>query len=298
VWLAFRREWPRVALFGLAYAAITLFWFQVYPAWLIAQADPLAIVERPDRSLLAYLAGKLGRLLDYSPLILIANLARFAAWQNVLLIPLSLAALPLMRDKRAWKDSLLIPLVGVCALGLILIVYQGHGWGYRYLSGAIGAFCLVGAYGWIRLVPEQGAGRAWSMVKCSCVLALLVALPMQLVMARIFVSPYADLYRAARAAPADVVLVDISGGFFAQDIVQNNPDFRTGPRIMDLLYVSANDLELLCRENTVEIIDRRHYRAVGMLEQPMPEFAEERLAAARSVLAREGCASPVKLERS
>src|SRR3546814_21084376 len=52
--------------------------------------------------------------------------------------------------------SILLPLTITCILGLLLLVYQGHGWGYRYLHGLIGAFCLLGGFGWMRLSrPEK-----------------------------------------------------------------------------------------------------------------------------------------------
>jgi hypothetical protein len=295
LWLVGRGQLSRVAFFGLAYAVITLFWFRVYPAWLITHADPLAIVEQPDRTLFQYLLGRLRRFADYSPVVVFANLARFIAWQNVLLIPLALFALPMLRNRSDRKDGLLVPLSAVCGLGLLLMVYQGHGWGYRYLSGAIGAFCLVAAYGWVRIVPQRGTGRHWSVLKVACAFSLLLVLPTQLMMARDFVSPYAELFRAAKAAPVDVVLVDVSGGFFAQDIVQNGPDFAVSPKIMDLTYVAEHDLTTLCQTKTVAIIDRRHYRKVGMLEQPMPDALETSLTDKRAFLDREGCATPVDL---
>jgi hypothetical protein len=33
----------------------------------------------------------------------------------------------------------------------ILLPYQGHGWGYRYLHGLIGSLSLLAGYGWIAL---------------------------------------------------------------------------------------------------------------------------------------------------
>src|SRR3546814_6175702 len=52
--------------------------------------------------------------------------------------------------------SILLPLTITCIMGLLLLVYQGHGWGYRYLHGLIGAFCLLGGFGWMRLSrPER-----------------------------------------------------------------------------------------------------------------------------------------------
>src|SRR3546814_7908570 len=80
------------------------------------------------------------------------------AWNNVLLLPLAaLGVLQLRwRTMFARDASIVLPLTITCILGLLLLVYQGHGWGYRYLHGLIGAFCLLGGFGWMRLSrPES-----------------------------------------------------------------------------------------------------------------------------------------------
>src|SRR3546814_1349670 len=80
------------------------------------------------------------------------------AWNNVLLLPLAaLGVLQLRwRTMFARDASIVLPLTITCIMGLLLLVYQGHGWGYRYLHGLIGAFCLLGGFGWMRLSrPER-----------------------------------------------------------------------------------------------------------------------------------------------
>src|SRR3546814_3296202 len=80
------------------------------------------------------------------------------AWNNVLLLPLAALGVLQLRWRAmfARDASILLPLTITCILGLLLLVYQGHGWGYRYLHGLIGAFCLLGGFGWMRLSrPEK-----------------------------------------------------------------------------------------------------------------------------------------------
>src|SRR3546814_10973844 len=84
------------------------------------------------------------------------------AWNNVLLLPLAaLGVLQLRwRTMFARDASIVLPLTITCILGLLLLVYQGHGWGYRYLHGLIGAFCLLGGFGWMRLSRPESPLRS------------------------------------------------------------------------------------------------------------------------------------------
>jgi hypothetical protein len=301
LWLAVRGDWRQAILYAAGYLAIGLFWWVGYPQWLLSltgdvvSAPAAAAAVAADGSLLEYLMAKAGRLFESSPLLLLLNLARFAAWQNLLLLPLALGALSLLRSEGIKRSSLVLPLVAACAIGLALMVYQGHGWGYRYLHGLIGCFCLLAGYGWCRLVPVPGPSREWAALKLSCCLSLLVLMPAQFVMARAFVAPSATLERAIRSAPADVVLVDTANGFFAQDLVQNSPDFSVSPKTMDLAFVPLTALESLCRDKKVLRVDHRHYRAVGMRSLPGGAALNQQLEVRRAQLARLGCAPPLEL---
>lgn len=296
LWLAVRGDWRQATIYAAGYLAIGLFWWVGYPHWLQDLAgDPLVSASSGEASLREYLFAKAGRLFEASPSMWLLNLARFMAWQNLLLLPLALAALPQVRSEGLKRSSLALPLVAACAIGLVLMVDQGHGWGYRYLHGLIGCFCLLAGYGWCRWVPLPAPGREWTAVKFSCCLALLVLLPVQLVMARSFVAPSATLEHAIRSAPADVVLVDSTDGFFAQDLVQNSPDFRVSPKTMDLALVPPAALATLCRDKQVLRVDHRHYRAVGMRSKPNDARLNRLLEARRAQLEALNCAPPLEL---
>jgi hypothetical protein len=291
-WLVLRRQWPSAALFALGYAAILLFWREIYPQWLIDQAGTTAL-ERPPAPLDRYVVHRAARLLEYSWTVWPFNLARFVAWQNVALIPLVLAALPALWRPPEKAGGPLLPIAGACAIGLVFMVFQGQGFGYRYLSGLIGCFCLLAGYGWVRWVRRPGPGRAWALFKAACAFTLLFSLPLQLAMSRSMVAPYARVHQAARESRADVVLVDTEGSFLAQDVVQNDPDFARGPKLMDLRLVPATGLATLCRTQRVARIDRTHFRAAGVRPGGLPAAAREALADRRAILDRLGCAPPV-----
>jgi hypothetical protein len=293
VWLAWRRQWRTLAVYGLGYAAIGLDWWKLYPA-LVAQSSGVPLQYHLG-DIWTYIGKKLSRLFAHSPLVWLDSLARFAAWQNLLLLPLAAAAIPLLRTRQGRDLGVLLPLFGVCLLGLLLMVEQGPGWGYRYLHGQIGAFCLLAGYGWCRIVPQPGPARAWALLKFACAFTVLLALPVQLAMARSFVRPAATLQRAIRTAPADVVLVDTEGGLFPWDLVRNGLDFRAAPKAMDLALVPGDALASLCRTRRVLLVDRRHYRAVSMAQLPAAKWEQAALPARRALLQRLHCGVPLKL---
>lgn len=292
-WLIYRRQWYSAAVYALGYLVILWFWMRGYPAWLLAQADPRAIIHGPGMDLWTYIIGRISRLFDYSAKVWFFNFIRFFTWQNVVLLPLVVMALPALWRGGKGTNRLILPIAGSCVIGLIVLVFQGQGFGYRYLSGVIGCFCLLAGYGWIRLVPQPGPSRAWAMVKAACCFTLFLTLPTQLAMARNMVSPYARLHTAVLSADADVILIDTEGGFLAQDLVQNGPDFSRRPKTMDLALVPTDALERLCSTKSVMRIDRRHYRAAGMREGRIAPQVHVLLQQRRPVLDRLECAPPM-----
>ncbi len=297
LFLLLGRKWGRAAFFAVGYSFILLFWAKGYPAFLLTQVPAEALSPDSGGSLgiLEHVWRKLARLGEYPLAIWGLNLVRFAVWQNILLVPLFASALIAFRDKwREW-DTAYLSLVLACLAGLIVMVFQGHGWGYRYLSGLIGCFALLAGYGWLRLVPEAGAGRPWAMLRAGCLLAVVVILPMQMLMARGFVSPFARIYKEAVSASADVVLVDIEGGFYAQDLVQNAPDLSAKVKLMDLSQVPEDALANLCRTQKILRIDQMHYRAVGMPEGRLSQAARREIERRRAKLDQLDCAPRLPL---
>mgnify|MGYP000632655508 CR=1 FL=1 len=78
------------------------------------------------------------------------HLARFVAWNNLLLVPLSVVAVFTMNWREALRGKTVeLPLALGCLGASALAIDQGYGWGYRYLNGYIGCFALLAAYGWL-----------------------------------------------------------------------------------------------------------------------------------------------------
>jgi hypothetical protein len=217
------------------------------------------------------------------------NLARFIAWNNILLLPLAaLGAAQLRWRSFVSKDvSIILPLAICCGLGLALMVYQGHGWGYRYLHGLIGPFCLLAGFGWIRL---SGPDKALSLkpVWLSVGFAALVTVFLT-IKAHDFVKPYARAYHMAKSIDADVVLVDTRAGVFIQDIVRVENGVLSRPILMDLDFVDFDKLAPLCRKYKVRIFDQTHFLPLGVPPSQVSVRWSKGRAMKRAYLARIGC---------
>jgi hypothetical protein len=294
LWLA--RRWGRAAFHTTAYLAIGLFW-AAYPSlaldWSGAAATgaggPGGLAGRGAALLAQFDPSRLGYMSK--------NLLRFVAWQNPLTIVLAIAgAVPAWRAGGAWR-----PLIGGVVLTLVavslLMPFQGHGWGYRYLHGFIGSFALVAAFGWVRL---RDAGTASPRVlraglAAACAASLVLLLPLRLVQVGGFVRPYAAAQAAIARTPADLVLVDAAGLFYADDLVRNDPLLVRRPTILDLAALTPGQLETVCAGRTVAVFNRRDGLRHGIRESGAP--ASARLLELRRRLAAGACADRREIAR-
>lgn len=299
LWLAIRRRWATVAFYALAYAAILLIWGKLYPALLAdmySTTKPLQGGKRIDLGFRIYhlLTHRLGK--DMLPLL---NLARFMAWNNILLLPLAvLGAMQLRwRSLLSREVGIVLPLALCCAMGLAVLVYQGHGWGYRYLHGLIGAFCLLGGFGWMRLSGPEG-WRSLKPLWLSLAFALLSGAFLTLE-AHDFVKPYARAHQMAKSVDADIVLVDTRGGVFIQDIIRVEDGRLDRPILMDLDFVRQPTLKHLCDTYKVRIYDWKHFLPLGVPPAKMSHRFSKGREIKRKYLKAIGCGQePLTFTRS
>lgn len=249
MWLSGQRR--RALTYVAAYAAIGLFWICY---WQIALAGHAAGHAPAGPGGIAYLLERVKELLlsiNASAFTLMAlNLARLLSWQNIVLIPFALLAWPAIRRAEGIARPLAAGLALTALTMLILIPWQGHGWGYRYLHGFLGSFALLAAYGWASLRGRPDARRAFTALLAGTSISLLI-LPVHLKQAHDFALPYRNADAAIRAAPADVVLIDGTGLLYADDLVRNRPDLANRPLTMDLNMLDAAQIAELCRTRRV-----------------------------------------------
>ena len=237
-----------------AYAAIALFWLG-WPLWISAHGIAPA-APSPDLSGIGFgerFMNAVSGLHGWGIGVMAANLVRFFAWQHLLMAPLAAYGI-----RRCWN---LDPIARALALGLvlpigtllILLPYQGHGWGYRYLHGVIGNACLLGGYGWRQLEERRRAPTLAMTVASGISIAIL--LPIHAAMAHRLVAPFAAVAARRDATPARFVIVDDLAAPFAQDLAINRPDLSNRPLILVGHALDAGQVASLCREGTVAFLD-------------------------------------------
>lgn len=273
-----KRDWRRAAIFFFGYLFIGAFWlwWPSFAAELVSGpshsrggVQALAVAE----DILRGWSGGLGEMM--------ANLVRFVSWQHLLLLPLLLIGV-----FKIAEDRLMAGIAGGIVLTIIVVAimvpYQGHGFGYRYLHGLIGNAILLAVFGWQKV---RGEFPQWnSLILRTTVSGLLVILPLQLYFAHQFYAPFAQASRAIDATDADYVLVKSTAAPFAQDLVINDPYLRNRPiRLLEEL-TGAELLEKICRDGaTIFMLPEPHYTRIreyfiGKKHKPATHENEEPVA--------------------
>ena len=293
----------RLALFHTAaFAVIGLFW-SLYPGVVAAWAGAPESSAGAPAAALSQTAFHLLAAFDFrNALIMAPDLLRYLAWQNPLTVPLALCA-----GAAAWRAggtlrALLLGLLLTAFAMFVLMPFQTHGWGYRYLHGLLGNLALLAAFGTVRfaaLLSHAESRVAASRFAAAAAFSLAVMLPAQSYQARRFVQPYAEAHKSISQRNVDVVLVDPTGLFYGIDLVRNDPFLQNRPKVMNLLAFDADTLRTLCGRFSVELFSTddglRH--GIRRVVNGEPEFAAkaERL---RSQLGEGPCvAGPLRLRR-
>lgn len=281
-----------------SYALAGLFWVSSWKIGLalqgFAQHETL-----PDPSGVGGLDFFLMKLLivfaDYQgrriPLMLM-NIQRFVAWQSPLLLPLALLSWRVANGERAILRALWAGVGLTLCATFIIMPFQGHGWGYRYLHGLIGSLSLLAGYGWIaftRNATRMELASARAALALSSVFTLVVLLPARALEAHDFAEPYLRASQALAQAATEVVIVDNTGLRYGRDLVRNDPFLRNRPILMDLDQLKDEDIADLCKRFSVSLFDASNGAAYGVpINNSAPEAARDAQAAPR----RAPCAVP------
>ena len=294
LWLG--RRWRLAAMYTIAFAAAGVFWILYWQ--LVLTHEGLHGTGRTGSGIAPFF----GEVLDlvgafgWAGLdLMVKNVTRFLAWQNPIAVALAFVAMAnLHKLRRPMLQHPLAALAAGLALTLVamfvLLPNQGFGWGYRYLHGLLGSFCLLGAWGWIVVtgVPAEAQTRpiAWAIVGLASLFTAAIVIPSRAVEIESFVAPYAAAERAIQASSSDLVFVDTNGSAYTTALVRNDPFLRNRPLVLDLSRLTTEQVESLCAAHTVSLFDHRDSDAYGILRsQPLPEAAQ------RATLRRLGCAS-------
>ncbi|MBN8832585.1 MAG: MFS transporter [Sphingomonadales bacterium] len=289
LWMAAKRRWGAAAFHAAVALAMMIVWARLWPMVLIdlVGAPPPSDAHRTN-GILDKLTSLFGRLDQWEPLL---NIARLVAWNNLLLLPLAALSLRAVRWRALLREVPIVLPLGLGVLGgLALSLYQGYGWGFRYMHGQIGALCLLAGLGWRAAVPQGSPQRL--LIGASAVLALLSGIWLLQDSER-YVRGYARTMAAIRAADADVVLVDMRGGYYMTDLARFDQGQFSRPAVMALQMLSRAQLDRLCATTTVAIMDRSQFWPLGV-HPVTPNFrGSETIAMRRDHLAAIGCGRPV-----
>jgi hypothetical protein len=271
MWLA--RRWREAAWHTATYAAVCVFWL-IYPALLQHAFAGASVVQAAAGS--SGTAGEaLGLIRAFRPLDacgdMVLNLLRFATWQSLLTLPLAAAAfVPALRTPGPMRALALGPLLTLAAV-FVLMPYQGHGWGYRYLHGYLGSFALLAVAGWMRIGAQAEPQARRAVFAAAAAASLFLLVPVQAWEARHETHPYATAERAIRDADADIVVVDVPAVYLGVDLVRNSPFVDRRPVVLAPVGAPPAGLAQLCRGRTVEWFEPVDARRAGIAGRATPD---------------------------
>ena len=257
LYLLLARRWGALLFHAAVCAVIVIIWAKLWPAYLHGHLGPPA-----DTVPAAGVAAKFGSLFlrifaKWEPLF---NLSRFIAWNNILMVPLAVLGVAAIPWRDALKgNSIVLPLAAGCVLSALLALYQGYGWGFRYMHGFIGPFCVLAGFGWIRL--RMGSHRLLYIM----IVAGLGAMAFLTMRAGEYSAPYARGYHYIESLDADVVLVDPRGAMFVTDLIRTRHGEIGRPLVMNLARLSPEAINHICATKRTLIVNRTAYRRFGII---------------------------------
>ncbi|CAN2536609.1 hypothetical+protein [Methylocapsa aurea] len=287
--LLFERRFRLFVYYVGAYAGICAFWTEYYALAQWIEGVPAVAASAVGSGFLIERVGKL--LADANigaVFLMMGNLARFLAWQNPVALPLVALGLGAV-----WRgDKAARPLAGGMVLATlafgVLMPQQGNGWGYRYLHGFLGSWCLLAGYGWLAAmehceVAQRRAAGAAVAIAIAVSFFLLVPLRVEQVVAS--EQPYRAATETIARADADVVLVDRTHLMHGGGLVRNDPYLRNRPLTLDLLFVDDNLFPVLCAAHKVAVLTEERALALGVpyfsTAKKWDELREQKLGALR-----------------
>jgi len=272
------RQFGRAAFHTAGYLLIAAVWthywdFALWTAHLDRGREIRAALD-PFKVAVSQLQALNGYALQWQ----LENLCRATSWQNPLAFALFLVGAPLAFRAGGVERSLLYALILTTAVVTAIEPYQGHGWGYRYLHGLLGAFVIIAVRGAVSIWPTASGGlsrRAIPWVLTSALLSILVLAPVRMIQAHVWSSPYSRAHALISNAKADIVLVNSDGLAFADDLARNDPWLGNHPKVMSVMSMSPAQISAACRLGKIEIFDRTVGDQLGISEFDPPKHEND-----------------------
>jgi hypothetical protein len=264
-----QRRWMTFLAYATIYAAALLFWIS-WPSLILQDAGLMTSTGSGAGSGGFLMERVWPLLLERDPStvpLMINNLLRATTWNPLFALPFLVFAYPAVRR----CEGLALPLFGGVVLTIlammILLPYQGHGWGYRYIHGLLGSVLLLAGYGFRELASGDRRLAGGTAVLLGGT-TLVFVLPFLLATAHMFVRPHAKLYELIARQPTDFVLVDSERPSVAVDEVRNLPDLSNRPLIFSSRDLTASQIARLCDRGSVTLVSGEEYYQAGLIAQP------------------------------
>lgn len=270
-----------VFIYGAAYLCI-LGWWAMYPHLVTHSTGVSALGAGESGSLFAKVQLLLFRNSAGTVPLMLLNFLRFFAWQHLALLPLLIAAAPLGWRGRSLAGPLWWGIAGLVLLVTLVLPYQGHGWGYRYLHPFLGSFALLAGFGYRQLADQIG-GRADGIILVLSGATLCLAVPWLVATTHAFVKPHLSLEhlitgQKARSVIIDTELMPSRDGRWAEnaiDHVRNSADLSNAPLRFSSRDLNPRMLAWICQQGTVAAVRRADMHKLGFATNSSvksPEF--------------------------
>jgi hypothetical protein len=283
-----QKRWKLLSFYVGCYAAVGVFWM-AWPLWIvshgIAQAAAIDCANVNCSSGVGYVERLLTAVSAFGlrhVWLTAANLLRFIFWQNPLLVPLALAGIISCWRSEPLVRALAISFVLTILVMAVLLPWQGHGWGYRYVHPALGSAIILACFGF-RSLEARGVSIQRPLLIASA--AAVALLPLHAWMASRVVAPFVQIHDELAAIPADAVIVDTETVPFGQDVVYNRFDLSNRPKLMIGVLVKPANLAGLCGRSSIAFYDAPRMAPLARMfganvpKQPSPHLRRLRAIA-------------------
>lgn len=261
--LLVRRRWALFAVYAAVYAAALVGWM-LYPGLALASAGVAPAPGSGGGGFGSFFADRVIPLVTninpYALPLMIYNLLRFFVWMPAFCLPLLLWSVRPARRGDALAIALLASLAATTAAVVVLLAYQGHGWGYRYWHALIPGILILTGYG-LREWWARDRKLAANAVTWLGAVTLLV-LPFLFVTTHRFIAPYDTLTRLIDRQTADFVILETDPPGSAVDQVRNRADLSNRPLIVGSHALDPGMVRELCRRGSVTFVRKRRFHLV------------------------------------
>lgn len=262
-----QRRWQVLLFYLVAYGLIAKFWMW-WPVYISSHGTAAGAAECINQTCASgggYVERLQGLLNTEQTLLqhvclMAENLLRFAVWQHPLLLPLAVFA-----GMICWRAD---PIVRALALGsvlpiaamAVLLPWQGHAWGYRYLHPVLGNVILLACYGYKAL--EAGPVSMHRPLVITTAVAV-VLLGVHAWMAAQLAAPFVQTRKELSSVPTDVVIADAATIPFAEDVVFNRFDLSNRPVLLLADKIEPDDLPAICRRSSIAFYDAQNFKPIS-----------------------------------